>query len=74
MTARVPVVVAFVKVALEMTAFVVVELPTMRLVMLAKVATRDEMKEFVEVLFVVTRLVAVAFVAERLAITAVPVA
>ena len=45
-------------------AFVVVELPTIKLVMLAKVATREEMKELVLVLLEKKRLVAVIPVAE----------
>ena len=45
-----------------MTAFVVVELPTIRSVMLANVATRDEKKPLVLVLFVALRLVMKAFV------------
>ena len=43
--------------ALMIVALVVVELPTIRLVMFARVATRDAMKPLVEVEFVVTRLV-----------------
>ena len=45
-------------------ALVVVELPTIKLVMLAKVATREEMKELVLVLLEKKRLVAVIPVAE----------
>ena len=64
------VVVLFVAVRLVMKAFVVVELPTMRLVMLARVVTRDAMNPLVVVLFVVeelvvTKLVAVALIAVR---------
>ena len=43
-------------------AFVVVELPTMRSVILARVATSDEKKPFVEVLLDAVRLVIVALV------------
>ena len=48
-------------VRLVVTAFVVVEFPTTRLVMLARVAKREEMKPLVLVLLVERRLVAVAF-------------
>ena len=66
-----PEVIRFVVEAFVIVAFVVVELPTIKLVMLAKVATRDEMKELVEVAlvveaFVATKVVAVALVAVRL--------
>ena len=61
-TTEVPVVVLLVIVAFEITALVVVELPTMRSVMLARDATRDEKNPLVEVLLVVTRLVVVALV------------
>ena len=56
-------------------ALVVVELPTMRSVILARVATSDRMKELVVVAFVVdalraTRLVLVALIAVRLEVEA----
>jgi hypothetical protein len=59
------------------TALVVVELPTMRLVMLASVATREAKNPLVLVLFVDEELVAmivppVTFVAERLLVTVLP--
>ena len=44
------------------TAFVVVELPTMRSVMLARVATSDEKKALVVVVFVAVRFVVSVFV------------
>ena len=66
---RVDVAVIFPPVKLLTTAFVVVEFPIIKLVKLAKVATRLEKNPFVEVLFVVTRLVDVALVAFRLAKT-----
>lgn len=44
-------------------AFVVVELPTIKLVMVAKVATKEEMKEEVEVLLVAVKLLIVPVVA-----------
>jgi hypothetical protein len=55
-------------VALVITALVVVELPTTRLVMLARVATRDEKKPLVEVLFVERRSVKLPLVAEKLVV------
>ena len=61
-TARAPVVVLLVVVRLVATALVVVELPTIKSVILARVATRDEMKELVEVLLVVVRLAMVPLV------------
>ena len=63
-----PVVVLLVTVALVITALVVVELPTMRSVMLARVATRDEKKPLVEVLFVERRSVNEPFVAEKFSV------
>ena len=59
--------VAVLAVRLVTTALVVVEFPTIKSVMLANVATRDEKKPLVEVLLVAVklvtpRLVAVAFV------------
>ena len=59
-----------VAVRLVMVAFVVVELPMMRSVMDAKVATSEEMKELVEVLLVAVRLVATRSVAVALPIVA----
>jgi hypothetical protein len=50
-----------VAVRLVIVAFVVVELPTMRLVIEAKVATSEEMKELVEVALDAMRLVVDAF-------------
>ena len=50
------------------TAFVVVELPTMRSVMLAKVATSDEKKPLVEVLLTEVRSVKLPLVAEKLVV------
>ena len=50
---------------------VVVELPTMRSVIDAKVATKEAMKEVVEVELVVTRLVVVALTAVRFEVDAV---
>ena len=47
------------------TALVVVELPTMRSVMFARVATRDEMKPLVVVELVVVRELAVSEFEER---------
>ena len=47
---------ALVAAKLVIVAFVVVEFPTIKLVMEARVATREEMKELVEVLLVETRL------------------
>jgi hypothetical protein len=52
-------------------ALVVVLFPTIRLEILASVATSEEIKELVEVLLVVTRLVEVAFTAVRLVVDAV---
>ena len=49
-------------------ALVVVELPTIRSVMLAKVATRDEMKELVLVLLVERRSVKLPLVAAKLVV------
>jgi hypothetical protein len=60
--------VAFVVVRLVATAFVVVELPTTRSVMLASVATRDAKKPLVEVLFVERRSVKLPLVAEKLVV------
>ena len=59
-----------VAVRLVTKALVVVELPTIKSVILARVATSDEMKELVEVLLVVTRLVEVALTAVRLVVDA----
>ena len=58
------VVVLFVAVRLVIVALVVVEFPTLRSVILARVATREEIKELVEVLLVEKRLVAVSAEAE----------
>ena len=49
-----------------MTAFVVVEFPTTRLVIEARVATREEIKELVEVELTEVRLVKLPLVAEKL--------
>jgi hypothetical protein len=62
--------VLLVAVKLEIVALVVVELPTIRSVIEARVATSEEMKELVLVELVVTRLVEVAFTAVRLVVDA----
>jgi hypothetical protein len=65
-TTKVPVVVALVVKRLETTALVVVELPTTRLVMFARVATSEEMNPLVVVLLVAVKLVIVALVVVEL--------
>ena len=57
-----------VAVRLVMVAFVVVELPMMRSVIDASVATREEMKELVEVLLEEVRSVKLPLVAEKLVV------
>ena len=57
-----------VAVRLVMVAFVVVELPMMRSVMDASVATSEEMKELVVVLLVEVRSVKLPLVAEKLVV------
>ena len=64
------VLVALVDERLVTKAFVVVELPTIRLVIEARVATRDEMKELVEVELVEERSVTKALDVELLVIDA----
>jgi hypothetical protein len=59
-------------VRLEIVALVVVELPTMRLVMVARVATREEMKELVLVALLEVSPTKLPFVVKKLLI--VPVA
>ena len=58
--------VLFVAARLVITALVVVELPTTRLVMFASVATNEEKNPFVEVLLEAVRLVMTALVVVEL--------